>query len=109
MKPSITSLSIFGAAVLLSLFSSGCSRQVRKARFLARADREFNAGHYDAAEIEYMNTLRVDRLNPHAIGRLGVIYFDQGRVGKSLPCLVEGRRLEPDNLEVRLKLGLYLL
>jgi len=74
-----------------------------------RADRYFSAGQYDAAEIEYLNVLRIDRRDPQALGRLGVIYFDQGRIGKSLPFLLAGRELEPGNLEVRLELGLYLL
>jgi tetratricopeptide (TPR) repeat protein len=76
---------------------------------MGRANRYFDAGQYDAAEIEYLNVLRIDGRNPQAIGRLGVIYFDQGREGKSLPFLLAGRKFEPENLEVRLELGLYLL
>jgi tetratricopeptide (TPR) repeat protein len=74
-----------------------------------RANRYFAAGQYDAAEIEYLNVLALDRGNAEAIGRLGVIYFDQGRMGKALPFLLAGRRMEPENLEVRLEFGLYLL
>ena len=74
-----------------------------------RANGYFSAGQYDAAEIEYLNVLRLDKNDAQALGRLGVIYFDQGRVGKSLPFLLAGRKLEPQNLEVRLELGLYLL
>jgi|CZKI01.1.fsa_nt_gi tetratricopeptide (TPR) repeat protein len=76
---------------------------------MERANHYFVAGQYDAAEIEYLNVLRIDKRDPQALGRLGVIYFDQGRVGKSLPFLLAGRQFEPENLEVRLELGLYLL
>ena len=97
------------AAGLLSLALAGCSAQARKARALNEANRYFVAGQYDAAEIAYLNALRIDQRSAETLRRLGVIYFDQGRMGKSLPYLLAARRLEPDNLEVRLYLGLYLI
>jgi exosortase/archaeosortase family protein len=100
---------ILAATGLLALVCTSCSPQAKKARAMERANRYFVAGQYDAAEIEYLNVLRIDKMDPQALGRLGVIYFDQGRVGKSLPFLLIGRQLEPENLEVRLELGLYLL
>jgi tetratricopeptide (TPR) repeat protein len=109
MTKSIRTLPILAAAGLLILLSSGCTRKAREARALHRADDYFAAGRYDAAEIEYMNVLRLDRMNPSAMGRLGIIYSDQGRVGRSVPFLLGARQLEPDNLEVRLKAGLYFL
>jgi tetratricopeptide (TPR) repeat protein len=103
-------LPLFLSAIgMLALACTGCSAQARKARALNRADKYFAAGQYDAAEIEYLNVLRFDKKNPQALGRLGVIYFDEGREGKSLPFLLAGRLLEPENLEVRLELGLYML
>lgn len=53
--------------------------------------------------------LRTDSQNAHALGRLGIIYFDQGRVIKSAQFLAFARKMEPENLEVRFKAGLYYL
>jgi len=109
MLPKVRLSLILVAIGILGLACAGCSPLARKARALSRADRYFDAGQYDAAEIEYLNALRIDPKNPQAIGRLGVIYFDQGREGKALPFLMAGRKLQPENLEVRLEFGLYLL
>jgi len=109
MKKLIRLCALLGAVALLALFVFHFTPRAKKARLQARAGRDFNAGHFDAAEIEYLNLLRADRRNPAAIGRLGIIYFDQGRGGMSLPYLVEGRSLQPDDLAVRLRLGLSYL
>jgi tetratricopeptide (TPR) repeat protein len=109
MSKPIRSLAILATAGLLVLLCSGCTRKARSARAMGRADRYFEAGHYDAAEIEYLNALRNDRANPVALGRLGIIYFDEGRLTRSFPFLLAGRQLQPNNLDVRLKLGLSFL
>jgi len=109
MKKLLCLCAIVGAAGLLVLGFLHTRPQARRARLLARAGRDFSAGQFDAAEIEYVTLLRADRLNPEAIARLGIIYFDQGRGGMALPYLVEGRTLQPDNREVRLRLGLSYL
>jgi tetratricopeptide (TPR) repeat protein len=99
-------LSITGCG-LAAIACSCCSVASRKAQISSRADRYFSAGHYSAAEIEYLNLLALDRTNPDAIAHLGIIYFDQGSVRRAIPFLVQGNRLDPDNLELRIKLGLY--
>jgi len=106
----VTRISLYlGLAGVLSLLGSGCSPQARSARLLKRANTDFSANRFDAAEIEYMNLLRIDRLNAQAIGRLGIIYLNEGIVSKAIPFLIEARKLEPDNRDVRLWLGLYFL
>ncbi len=109
MQKSIHSIFTFAAAGLLALACSSCSPAAKKARTLADANRYFDSGQYEKAEIEYLNVLQIERLNPQAIGRLGIIYFDQGRLGRVMPLLLKGRELQPDNLEIRLKLGLVYL
>lgn len=106
MRPIHSTLTLATLAVAI-LADAGCSRQTRAVRSNARADRYFDAGQYDAAEIEYLNVLRIDSKNAHAGGRLGIIYFDEGRVIESAPYLAVARKLEPENLEVRFKAGLY--
>ncbi len=51
-------------AGILTIAFAGCSVQARKARAIERANRYFAAGQYDAAEIDYLNALRLDRNNP---------------------------------------------
>jgi tetratricopeptide (TPR) repeat protein len=109
MKKSIRSVFVLLAAGLLILAASSCSRQARAARHLATADSYFASRQFDEAEIEYKNVLQIEALNPQAISRLGIIYFDQGRIGRTAPFLLKGRELQPNNLELRLKLGQTLL
>lgn len=101
-------LSLMGLAAL-ALFCVGCSPKTTTADHLKKAELHFGSGHYDEAEIEYMNVLQREPLNPQAIGRLGQIYFDQGRMGRVIPYLVKGKELQPENLDLRLKLGVIFL
>jgi tetratricopeptide (TPR) repeat protein len=105
MKTSARILSALVLAGLVALVTTSCSPQARKAKFLERADRYFTNGQFDQAEIEYKNALAIEALNPVAISRLGVIYFEQGRRARCTPYLLKGRELRPDDLEVRLKLA----
>lgn len=82
-----------------------CSRDAKKSGLLQKADRYFASGDYDKAEIEYKNVLQLGGIDPEAVGRLGIIYYDQGRLGKAYPFLLRASELKPDNLPVRLKLG----
>ncbi len=109
MRKSIRPIFLFALAGLLTLLCSSCSPAAKTARHLAAADRYFTAGDYDKAEIEYLNVLQTDRINPSAIGRLGVIYYEQGRLSRVMPYLLKARELQPANLEVRLKLGMVYL
>jgi tetratricopeptide (TPR) repeat protein len=97
------------AAVLAAVGCVSCSPQAKKAGHLKQADGFFDSGQYDKAEIEYMNVRQLEPLNPQAIGRLGLIYFDQGRVGRVIPYLTKGKELQPDNLDIRRRLGLVSL
>jgi tetratricopeptide (TPR) repeat protein len=109
MKRSTCAIPAFVAAGLLAIMCSSCSPHARMAGHLERADQYFDSGQYDQAEIEYTNALQIEPLNPQAIGRLGIIYFDQGRLGWAMPRLLKGRELRPDNLQLRLKVGrMYL-
>ena len=76
---------------------------------MARADGFFKANQYDKAEIEYKNVLQSYGLDPHAIARLGGIYLEQGRIGPAGQMLTKAIELQPDNAELRVKLGLCFL
>jgi len=96
-------------AVSFVFAGAGCSKQAKSARHLAEADRYFAAQDYDKAEVEYKNAFQADPNNAAAIGRLGVIYLDQGRMAQAFPYLLRAVELKPELLEARLKLGMLQL
>jgi tetratricopeptide (TPR) repeat protein len=97
------------AIPLILLLLAGCSSESKKARHLERANRYFKAGEIDKAEIEYANVLRFDASQKTAVRSLGLIYFDQGKPSKAYALLNQAKQLDPDDLDVRLKLAsLYL-
>jgi tetratricopeptide (TPR) repeat protein len=100
---------IFTAACLVALAGAGCSQRAKTNASLTSADRLFDSGQFDKAETEYLNALHTDPHNAKAIGRLGLIYFDEGRFQKAAPYLFEGSELSSSNLELRIKLArIYL-
>jgi tetratricopeptide (TPR) repeat protein len=100
---------VWSALGLMILLGAGCSREARKARYLERAERNYQSSQYDKAEIEYLNVLRLDPRNETAYRRIGTIYFDQGRLPTAFQFLIRARQLDTNNFEVRLKLGLIYL
>lgn len=109
MRKLIRWIPIFTAVALLAFAGLGCTARVKVSYHLKRADRFFDSGRYEQAEIEYENVLRNDSQNARAWVRLGAIYFDEGRGPEALSVLLKARQLDPANLDVRLQLGtLYL-
>src|SRR3954466_251965 len=88
---------------------TGCSPAAKKARALEQAARDFDAGSYGKAEIEYLNVLQEDPKEYTAIVRLGKIYADQGRLPRALPFLLKARDLQPNDVALRIQLGRTLL
>src|SRR5438105_7246391 len=89
----------------------GCTRspEASKARHLSRGDGFFEGQQYLAAIIEYMNVLRIEPGNAHAIARAGIAHFEMGQLGPAFPLLLRAKELDPHNVEVRRRLGaLYL-
>lgn len=96
-------------ASLLVIGSTGCSAKAKAARHLQRANRFFDSGKYDSAEVEYINVLRNDPQNAKAFGRLGIIYFEEGRYQSAAPFLFRGSQLATNNVALHLKLGCIYL
>ena len=91
---------------------AGCSHspEATKARHLSRADGYFDKQRFPEAIIEYMNALKIEPANPHAITRLGVAHYETGQIGRAFPYLLKAKDLDATNAEVRSRLGaLYLL
>lgn len=94
---------------LLVLTGTSCSKQARSERALAKADTYYASGAFDNAEVEYLNTLKLDPRNARAHAQLGLLYSEQGRIGSAPRFLNAARELAPDNLEVRAKFAVFLL
>src|SRR5450432_4262370 len=109
MRKFIHLFSILLVAVLLATVSTGCSAKAKKIYHLQKANRYFDAGQYDQAEIEYINVLRNDHENFQAISRLADIYFDEGRLPKAAPFILKGHQLATNDLDLNFKLGIVYL
>ena len=93
---------------LVALTGSGCSKQEAredKAEYLSRANDYFAAEQYEKAEAEYRNVLRIDPAHPAALRQLGILYHGQGQLLRALALLKRSAELEPENVEVRLRLA----
>jgi len=95
--------------LLVAITGAGCTAKVKASYHLRRANNYFNAGQYDKADIEYKNVLRNNQQDAQAWGRLGIIYFEEGRLGEAAQILARAQQLATNNLEVRLKLGTIYL
>lgn len=93
----------------LALLPLGCSQQAKLENHLAQGNASFDAGDYSTAEIEYKNALQIDSTIPEAIGNLGTIYYNQGRLREAYPFLARARDIAPDDLDYRGALGSLLL
>ena len=95
---------------LLATTIAGCSKeQPTKDELLSRASNYFVADQYEKAEKEYREVLRLVPNDPVAHRQLGIIYHEQGQLLQAYPFLKKSVELEPDNLDVQVKLGMALL
>jgi Flp pilus assembly protein TadD len=90
---------------LVGLVAPGCSQEAKLARHLAKANEYFASGSYEKAELEYRNALQLSAQNQLAMKRLGIIYADQGRLARADYFLSQARRLNTNDLEVRVRLA----
>ena len=108
MKKIMRILFTLVAVALLALAGAGCTAKVKKAYHLSRANHYYDSGQLQPAEIEYLNVLRWDPGNSQANKRLGLIYYEEGRLlplPRARYFLENGSKNSPDDLDVRLKLG----
>jgi tetratricopeptide (TPR) repeat protein len=92
--------------VLVLIGGAGCTKQMRKARYIKAGDKDFAAANYDRAEIEYLSALRFPPPDGHALTRLGTIYHNEGQWAKGTVWLNRAIEQEPKNSEARIELGL---
>src|SRR5579862_595989 len=106
MRNHFRRLSFILISAIFAVLASGCTKDVRRARHLTRADTFFSAQQYDQAEIEYLKVLQVEPLNPTAIRQLGRIYQEEGKSPRAYAFLKKSLELEPENTQSHLQLAL---
>lgn len=84
--------------------ATGCSES-RKARRLAAAEKHFEAGDYEKAELEYQSVRQLAPMDPKAISRLGEIYYFQGKQHHASAFLQKAIETDPQNDHARLLLA----
>src|SRR5947208_3119378 len=97
------------AILVMVLVSCSCTSEMKKSRYLARAERYFKAGGYDQAKIEYLKVLKVDPNNAVAYARCGAMWADEGAPLRAAAFLLKARELAPKDLYNRYKLALVYL
>src|SRR4030095_7261980 len=95
----IVALTLAGTLVV------SCSKEAKKARFLAEADNYFKAGDYDKAKMSYLNLVRLDPQNVLAFERIGAMWLEQGAPLRAVAFLAKANALDPKNAEYRIRLG----
>src|SRR5437588_2280949 len=97
------------AILVMVLVTSSCTSEMKKSRYLARAQRYFKAGEYDQAKIEYLKVLQTDSGNAVAYARCGAMWADEGVPLRAGAFLLKARELAPEDLDNRYKLALVYL
>ena len=92
-------------AAILTFGATGCTRQAKASRHLAKGERYFADNDYDKAEIEFINVLKNQPDNRTAYTRLATIYSEQGRINRALPCLFRALQLDTNNPDLRIRAG----
>jgi tetratricopeptide (TPR) repeat protein len=98
------------AVCLIGVASAGCSKAgPTKDELLANANAAFADADYGKAEKDYRQVLGLSPEDPAAVRQLAIIYHEQGQLSQAYPLLEKAAEVEPDNLEIQIKLGLTLL
>jgi tetratricopeptide (TPR) repeat protein len=90
---------------LATLLVVGCSKEAKKARFLAEADNYLKSGDYDKAKMSYLNVVRLDPQNALAFERLGAMWLEEGAPMRAAAFLVKASELDPKNSQNRTRLA----
>src|SRR5438094_10609542 len=93
------------AILVVVLVTCSCTSEMKKSRYLARAERYFKAGEYDQAKIECLKVLTVAPGNAVAYARCGAIWADEVARLRSAAFLMKTCELAPRDLANRYKLA----
>ena len=91
------------------LLLAGCSRESRVDKALKKGEEFLAAGKYAEAELEFKVAQQTPQPQPRALVGLGEVYLQQGRLDRASAFFSKAKELLPDNVDVRLKLGMCQL
>jgi tetratricopeptide (TPR) repeat protein len=91
------------------LVLAGCSRESRIDKALKKGEELLAAGKYAEAELEFKTAQQTPQPQPRALVGLGEVYLNQGRLDRASAFLAKAKELLPDDVDVRLKLGMCQL
>jgi tetratricopeptide (TPR) repeat protein len=94
-----------GTLILAVTLVTACSKEGRKERLLAEADKYFKAGNYDKAKLSYLNVLQLDPENALAYERNGAMWLEDGAPLRAAAFLQNASVLDPNNVENRVRLA----
>lgn len=95
--------------MVLLLSASGCTKKARAEKHLRLADSMFAAGEYDRAEAEYLATLKLNHDLPQPFIKLGILYFDQGRLSHAFYFLTRASQMDSNNADLKIKVAQLFL
>jgi tetratricopeptide (TPR) repeat protein len=102
----VRTTSIVATLCSLAVASAGCSKhEPTTDELLTRADEALAADQLQTAEKGYRDALTRIPNDPVALGKLGVLYYDQGQFPQAYPLLKQASELQSDNVQVQLDLG----
>src|SRR5438105_15196504 len=107
-KPRIQIIRL-AATLVLFLVTCSCTSEMKKSRYLARAERYFKAGEYDQAKIEYLKVVQIDSGNAVAYARCGAMWAEEGVPLRAGAFLLKARELAPEASDTRYNLALVHL
>lgn len=90
----------------LLVLAAGCARQDKFSELLTRGDEAVAANRYDDAEKIYLDALLLRQTDPQVIGRMGIIYYQQGLIARGYAFLEEAAKGAPDNADFQLNYAL---
>ena len=93
----------------ISIASSADSADEKTARHLKRGEEYLAEGKQQKAIIEFLNILQLDEDNPIATERLAVTFYDTGQFGRAFRYLQRAAELDPDDIDIRVKLATVYL
>lgn len=102
MKTTLKILIGFSLLAALAMCFTSCTQESRIHRLQAKADQYYENGNFDAAEVEYLNILKMIPRDSHAVAQLGRIFHLQGRYLRSLAYLKHALGDQPEELDLKL-------
>lgn len=88
------------------ILAAGCARQDKFAELLTQGDEAVATNRYDDAEKIYLDALLLRQSDPQVIGRMGILYYNQGQIARGYAFLEEAVKGAPDNANFQLNYAL---